>query len=206
MSEEVKMIGKRFGKLVVIAKGEKGLNRENRWICRCDCGNITQSISGYALRKGDTKSCGCFRNEQSSIRNSKHRLSNTRLYNIWSGMKKRCLNKKNHAFKNYGGRGISVCEEWRNSFEAFFEWAVSHGYTDELTIDRIDNNGNYEPSNCRWVTMKDQQSNKRKIMVEENGELKTVAQIAAESNVSQATIYRRLKSKGANELGQTAPA
>ena len=109
-------------------------------------------------------------------------------------MIQRCTNHNAPNYKNYGGKGIVVCDEWRNSFEAFYEWAMSNGYSDDLTIDRIDNEKGYSPDNCRWATMKEQANNKRNtVLIDDNGELKTVLQISKETGLDKSTIYRRNK-------------
>lgn len=131
-----------------------------RWLCKCDCGNEKVVYRGD-LKNGATQSCGCLQKERTSQSNSKHRLHDTRLYNIWCGMKQRCKYKKHVAYKNYGGRGIAICEAWSNDFKTFYEWSMDNGYSDNLTIDRINNDGNYEPSNCRWTTPKEQFKNQR---------------------------------------------
>lgn len=150
MRKLVDLTGKKFGRLTVIERSE------SKWLCKCDCGN-TKLVNGGHLVSGDTKSCGCLRNEQ----RIKHGMRNTRLYSVWHGMKERCYNTKHKHFKDYGGRGITICDKWKNDFNAFAQWALSHGYADNLTIDRIDVNGNYEPSNCRFITNAEQQKNKR---------------------------------------------
>lgn len=152
------LIGKRFGDLVVIAESPERKNSQKCWICQCDCGNTTPPILSGNLRAGHTTSCGC--------RKTKHGKYKSRLYSVWHGMKKRCYCKTDKAYCNYGGRGISVCEEWKNDYLSFEKWAFRNGYDEnakqgECTLDRIDVNGNYEPTNCRWVSMKVQQNNRR---------------------------------------------
>ena len=153
--------GMRFGRLTVVAEGGRSKSRQIMWICQCDCGSMTHPINGDVLRRGKSRSCGCLQREEASVSRSTHRRSKSRPYNIWSGLKNRCLNTNHPHYKDYGGRGIGVCDEWMHDFQAFYEWAMANGYRDDLTIDRIDNNGNYEPSNCRWTTMAVQRKNQR---------------------------------------------
>jgi hypothetical protein len=150
--------GDKFGRLTIITEVEQR-NKKRYFLCQCDCGK-QKTIWISALSTGNTKSCGCLQREITIRRNFKHGFNRTRLYRIWCHMIGRCQSPKDSHYKYYGGRGISVCDEWRNDFSAFFQWAMANGYKTNLTLDRKNVNGNYEPSNCKWSTWK-QQSNNR---------------------------------------------
>lgn len=158
MRKIIDITGNKYNMLTVLrydhSSDDKG---RSYWLCKCDCGNEKVILSD-SLKNGNTKSCGCLKKQN----NQTNGLWNTRIYNIWRNMKGRCYNPKSYKnYKHYGGRGIKVCDEWLNDFKSFYNWSITHGYRDDLTIDRIDVNGNYEPSNCRWITMQEQNRNKR---------------------------------------------
>lgn len=186
------IIGKKFNRWTVLQKAShKDKNGKLLWVCQCDCGEI-RTIVGASLKSGNSKSCGCWKKEQTALAKTTHGKSKTRLYSIWLGMKKRCENPHASTYKNYGARGISVCTEWK-SFEVFQEWAVSHGYLDNLSIDRIDVNGNYEPLNCRWVSDIEQKNNKRNNhYLTVGNETKSMADWSKELDIPYTTLRRRI--------------
>ena len=190
--------GVRFGMLTVlrpayIKKGHK------YYTCRCDCGNI-KDISGSHLATGASKSCGCGVVRATIKRNTTHGLSKTRLFSIWMGMKRRCFNPNEPSYQYYGGRGITMCKEWKSDFMNFHDWSIENGYSDNLSIDRINADGNYEPTNCRWANAKEQASNKtNNHIVTINGVSKPIMEWCKEYSVTATTVYQRMRN-GWNEI------
>lgn len=188
------LLGNRFGRLTIIGF-EAGGGRHFRVLCKCDCGNVKPYIYD-CLRSGGTISCGCYAKERRSTANG---LSRSRLYKVWTSMKNRCYDPNMDNYQYYGGRGITVCDEWKGNFLAFYEWAMANGYDEnekymECTLDRIDVNGNYEPQNCRWIGAKQQVLNKRNsTLYLYNGENLTIPQLAVKYGKSEIAIKSRIK-------------
>ncbi len=159
MAPKSNLIGIRYGRLLVIEECIERKNGHVVWVCKCNCKNKTIcKVTTSNLKSKHSTSCGCKRLESVSS----HKLSNHKLYSIWRGMKQRCYNKKHTRYVDWGGRGIIVCKEWKNNFLSFYNWAISNGYGKNLTIDRENNDGNYNPKNCRWITKKAQSFNRRR--------------------------------------------
>ena len=207
MAKIVNIAGKRFGRLIAISTNERDKFGNALWNCKCDCGNNVKVIL-QSLKDGKTKSCGCLNKEKMGKNNLIHGKSKTRIYHIWRDMRERCTKPSKLGYSNYGGRGIKVCEEWSGSkdFLNFYEWSIKNGYKENLTIDRIDFNGNYCPENCRWTDIKTQCNNKRNnILIFYNGETKTLAQWSESLNISYSAISRRLKDGWSVEKTFTTP-
>lgn len=186
--------GKQFGKLEVIKRVPN--TSRVKWLCKCICGNEVVVQSGNLLC-GNTKSCGCYKKEKTKETKTKHGESKTRLYRIWAGMKCRTCNNKSPIFSYYGGRGIRVCNEWESSYKNFSEWAKDNGYNDELTLDRIDNNGNYEPKNCRWITKEEQANNRRSNhLLTHAGETHTIKEWSVITGINYGTLRNRARKYG----------
>lgn len=161
MSNVIDMTGLQIGRWRVIKQAPSDKRGQAMWVCQCACSNNTISVvRGADLRSGKSLSCGCLHNELLSDIRSTHKKTGTRLYVIWKNMRQRCYNSNHPAYKNYGGRGVSVCQEW-NSFDVFGKWALENGYNDSLSIDRIDCDGDYNPQNCRWADNSVQSNNRR---------------------------------------------
>lgn len=195
LKRKLDLCGQRFGKLVVIERAEDYISpkgkRHTRWKCLCDCGKTT-TVLATNLRQGVTTSCGCKVKEIASLLNVSHHESYTRLYDIWHGMKQRCGNPNAHAYDRYGAQGITVCDEW-HAYEEFAEWALNNGYEDNLTIDRIDGNKGYEPSNCRWATPKQQARNRKSNRtIPYNGKNITISELCDISGKSRSVVRRML--------------
>lgn len=185
-------IGKKYNNLTVIEYGARDSMGRMRVLCMCDCGNI-KSYDMYSVKSGNTKSCGCFRSTIAKNKMTKHGMSNTRLFKTWVQMRQRCSCETSKKYKYYGGRGIFVCNEWEE-FNNFYEWSKESGYNDELTIERIDVNGNYCPENCTWIKSELQQRNKRSnVKIEYNGETKILKDWCNDLNLNYKLSSGRLK-------------
>lgn len=196
MGKLIDLTGQKFERLTVVERAEDSKSGCVRWKCVCDCGKEVV-VRGDVLRRGDVKSCGCYNREMTAKRSTTHGGSQTRLYKIWSAIKDRCYNENSKEYIDYGGRGISMCKSWRDSFEVFRDWALENNYSDNLTIDRIDFNGNYEPNNCRWTTMKEQSNNRRSNhLLTYNGKTQTMTQWAEELGLGYCTLQSRINRDG----------
>ncbi len=200
----IEMKGKKFNRLVVIERCGSDKKGQAAWLCLCNCGKKTV-VTGVYLRNGDTKSCGCLIKDTSRALLLKHGMFGTKVYKAWSGMIERCTNPNSKSWHGYGGRGIKVCHRWRNSFSAFL---VDMGDKPEgMTLERKDNDGNYEPDNCKWATRKDQARNtRRNKLVSYNGETLCLSAWAEKTDISSAALWVRIvKLKWPIEKALTMP-
>lgn len=198
------LTGKRYGRLQVIGVDDTRNTRKTFWYCQCDCGNI-KSIRSDILQSGNTRSCGCLKKEQDKINLVKNhyeiKAAGTRLYDTWQGMKARCYNKNDARYGKYGGRGITICDEWLNSFPTFRDWALNNGYADTLTIDRIDNDGCYCPENCRWATNKEQANNRRSnVTIQIGNSKRSLKEWCGIFQLDYGTVSARYHRNGFNDI------
>lgn len=204
MGKTIDLVGQRYGRLTVIAKSgkETGKHRSSRWLCQCDCGE-QKTVTTDNLKNGSTNSCGCLKREVDTKRileygannpgsRRTHGASKTKVYWAYQHMIERCYKPKYPQYKNYGARGIRVCKEWKEDPKAFIEWSMKNGFREDLTLDRIDVNGNYCPENCRWVSWDVQANNKRaSVYANIMGEKLTLAQVSRKYGISVGTISWR---------------
>lgn len=193
------LTGQKFGKMTVLGRDTDIQSKRTYWMCQCECGTI-KSCRADSLKDGSIVSCGCRKQAQDKINLTKHhthKQSGTRLYYSWQDMKKRCYNEGNSRYANYGGRGIKVCDEWKDNFIAFYQWAIDNGYSEEKTIDRINVDGDYEPSNCRWADAKTQCNNRTSnIKITIGNSTRTLTEWCEIFNVDYKKINARYRRNG----------
>lgn len=201
------LTGKRFGRYTVVERAPDHISASGRhrsqWKCVCDCGT-EMLVMGENLTSGNSKSCGCLQKDAVSAANSTHGQAESKLYGVWCAMKHRCYNAQDPHYSLYGGRGITMCDEWRNDYAEFQRWAIEAGYQEgaargQCTIDRIDNDKGYCPENCRWATSREQMNNVRyNHYLEYNGERHTIAEWSRITQIPYDKILNRI-----NKLGHT---
>ena len=206
MPKIYRLEGEKFGKWCVIEQSRIDQRGEKIYLCQCDCGTIREVRSSH-LRSGASSSCGCFANALTSERSKTHGMSNSRIFGIWSGMRTRCNNSNDYHYKWYGARGIKICSEWMDDFQVFYDWSMNNGYSDDMTIDRIDPNGNYEPTNCRWISRKEQMCNtRRNVLLTYGGKTMCAKEWSKVTGINDRTIcYRKNKLGWSDEKTLTTP-
>lgn len=196
------LTGEKFGRLTIIGvsrKVESGNRERYYWRCKCDCGN-EKEVRTDCLTSGLVKSCGCLKKDQDKInltKYHKHKLSHTKLWDTYYGMKSRCYDKTDKRYSDYGGRGIEICPEWLENFENFVSWSLENGFDDNLQIDRIDNDSGYSPQNCRWISIKENCRNRRSnVMIEYQGKMITLVELSEILNIPYKTAYSKYRKYG----------
>jgi len=198
------LVGKRFGKLSILSASQF-IGRVRLATCKCDCGKTSEHRVALLVR-GNTKSCGCLKKEHNKAYFTTHGCTKTPLYQVWLNIRDRCFNKKCKAYPSYGGRGISICNEW-NDFQAFQKWAMDNGYQKGLTVERVNNNDGYSPGNCVFATRSIQNNNKRNnVIIEYNGEKLNLAQWAKKLGVNREMIKYRFNAGWSPEDILTKPS
>lgn len=196
MPKLINLTGQKFGRLTALYKLNNYHKDRVHWLCICDCDNLVE-VSRNNLQSSTTKSCGCYNKERIKETNSTHGKSHSRLYDIYYKMRSRCYNKNDKCYKDYGARGITICDDWLCSYATFYKWSIENRYREGLTIDRIDNNKGYSPNNCRWVTMKTQCRNTRHNKCYTiNGETHCLKEWCEILNLKYNTVYHRLYKLG----------
>lgn len=191
MSKPADLTGRRFGRLTAVQYEGKRTSNGRTWVCRCDCG-AERTVPANSLRSGNTTSCGCYHREKAATQSTRHGKVRARIYNIWCGMRGRCNNRKHRDYANYGGRGITVCERWQK-FESFY--ADMGDPLPGTSIDRIDNDKGYSPSNCRWATPSTQLANRRcSILIHFHGRTQSIQEWARETGINLNTLKGRFRS------------
>ena len=204
MDRKLDLIGQKFGRLTVIGKAKSKDHKHSYWLCKCSCGK-QKIVRADSLKAGHTLSCGCYQKEIAAQKARKeHPYSKTITYLTWHHMKQRCLNKTDQAYPYYGGRGIKICKRWENNFENFLQ---DMGEKPEgLTIERIDNNGDYEPENCKWATYEEQSNNRRSNkIIEHNGKKQNIKQWSKELGIEYGTLHCRFYRGWSAERALTTP-
>lgn len=192
----IDLSGQKFNRLTVVEQIGRSKDGKVIWLCKCECGKYCKATTG-GLKSGNNKSCGCLRKE--AFTNRTHGLRYTRQYRIFHHMKDRCYNPNDSHYDDYGGRGIRICDEWLQDFKTFYGWSLKNGYRDDLTIERIDVNGNYEPSNCTWIKLEEQSENRRcNIRITYNGKTQNLKQWADELGMNYIGLYQRIVVRGWN--------
>ena len=203
MGKLVDLVGMKYHRLTVVSRAPNK-RTSSAWNCVCECGGEVV-VTGTDLRNGHTKSCGCFRKETTRATRRKHGATGTPTYEAWKSMKKRCSNQENSDFPSYGGRGIQVCERWINSFPNFLE-DMGERPENKSSIDRINNNGNYEPENCRWSTQKEQCNNKRNnVLLTHNGKTQSLTLWAEELGCTKSVLRARKSRTWSDEKTLSTP-